>query len=96
MKFIADNMLGKLAKYLRMMGFSTKYPPPMTSAEIIRISEKEKRVILTRSIALIRDFKPKLFLKIESQNFPEQLIQVFKAFHIFPDASRFFSLFLFC
>jgi len=28
MNFLADHMLGKLAKYLRMLGYDTVYPPP--------------------------------------------------------------------
>lgn len=96
MRFIADSMLGKLAKYLRMIGLSTLYPPPTSPIEIVRLSEEENRVILTRSVVFIRDFKPRLFLLIKSQDFSEQLIQVLKAYRISPDAKSFFTLCLFC
>jgi uncharacterized protein len=69
-KFILDVHLGKLAKYLRMCGFDTKYQNDYDDREIIRISGAEYRIILTRDIGLlkvksvthgyfIRDQKPK-------------------------------------
>ncbi len=47
-RFIADNMLGRLARWLRIMGYDTVYVRSGEDSEIIRISESENRVILTR------------------------------------------------
>jgi len=48
-KFLADHMLGKLAKYLRFMGYDTYYPDgKMSDEEIMELAKKEKRIILTR------------------------------------------------
>ncbi len=48
-KFLADHMLGKLARYLRFMGYDTYYPDGgMSDDEIIALAGEENRVILTR------------------------------------------------
>ncbi|MCK4319581.1 Mut7-C RNAse domain-containing protein [Candidatus Micrarchaeota archaeon] len=46
-EFIADAMLGDVARWLRMMGFDTLYVT-FEDEKIIALAEKEKRIILTR------------------------------------------------
>lgn len=53
-KFIADVHLGKLARYLRMLGFDTIYKNDFLKREIIKISKLEKRIILSRSRELLK------------------------------------------
>jgi len=48
-RFIADAHLGKLARYLRMLGFDTAHVPDIESTHLIERSLGEKRIILTRS-----------------------------------------------
>ncbi len=45
--FIADAMLGKLARKLRILGFDTLYLKDIKDDEILNIGIKEKRIILT-------------------------------------------------
>ncbi len=52
MNFILDGMLGKLARWLRIMGNDTKYSSAMQDAELLRIAKQEKRILLTRDLAL--------------------------------------------
>ena len=52
--FICDVHLGRLCKYLRMLGWDTLYSNQYTPKEIIAISLQEKRIILSRSGQLIR------------------------------------------
>jgi len=49
MKFIADRMLGKLAKQLRMLGYDTVYYRGENAHSLIEVARGEGRVILTRS-----------------------------------------------
>lgn len=56
-KFILDTHLGKLAKYLRMLGFDTLYRNDFKDDEIIKISCREHRIILTRDKLLLRSDK---------------------------------------
>ena len=48
MKFIADCMLGKLAKWLRILGYDTRYVQDADDDELVRIAVREDRVLLTR------------------------------------------------
>ncbi len=52
MKFIADRMLGKLAKELRMLGYDTVYYRGEDAYPLIKLGREEGRVILTRSTRL--------------------------------------------
>lgn len=48
MEFIVDGMLGKMARWLRMLGYDTKYSSSMSDDEILKAASEEGRVILTR------------------------------------------------
>jgi uncharacterized protein with PIN domain len=50
-KFIADAHLGKLARYLRLLGIDTAYKNFYTAKELIATAIVEDRIILTRSEA---------------------------------------------
>ena len=63
-KFIADCHLGKLAKYLRIMGFDTLFFPHIEDNKLITIANEENRIILTRDRDLSqRKNAPTLFLE---------------------------------
>jgi uncharacterized protein with PIN domain len=51
-KFIADGMLGKLTRWLRMLGQDVKYSNQLEDAELIAKAEKEHRILLTRDLEL--------------------------------------------
>lgn len=53
-KFILDVHLGKLAKYLRMLGFDTIYENNYDDSEIIDMAKDQKRTILTRDVSLLK------------------------------------------
>jgi uncharacterized protein with PIN domain len=46
-KFIADLMYGKLARYLRILGYDTRYPRFLIDDEIIDLAKEEGRIVLT-------------------------------------------------
>jgi uncharacterized protein len=47
-KFIADGMLGKISKKLRIFGFDTEYLANTNDNAIIKINFDKKRIILTK------------------------------------------------
>ena len=53
-RFIADNNLGDIVKYLRVLGFDVCYDTSHSPREIIEISKKECRIILTKSKGLLK------------------------------------------
>jgi uncharacterized protein with PIN domain len=80
MKFIADVMLGRLAKRLRLRGFDVLYDRTLNDNEIIRLSLEQDRVILTRDKALSDRPLAKNHLFINSDLVQEQGEQVLSSF----------------
>ena len=52
--FILDVHLGKLAAYLRMLGFDAAYERSLADAELAHISASEHRILLTRDRGLLK------------------------------------------
>jgi uncharacterized protein with PIN domain len=86
MRFAADRMLGRLARWLRVIGQDVVYGSHLAGAALVREARAAGRVILTRDTRLLRrrDLPPHLF--IESDRFREQLRQVVAAFGLDPAA----------
>lgn len=53
-RFILDVHLGKLAAYLRMLGFDAEYGRSFTDAQLVEISAGEHRILLTRDRGLLK------------------------------------------
>ncbi|MCL4561370.1 MAG: Mut7-C ubiquitin/RNAse domain-containing protein [Chloroflexi bacterium] len=54
LRFVADTHLGKLATYLRMLGFDTLYEAAAGDEELAHISSQTDRVLLTRDRGLLK------------------------------------------
>ena len=54
-RFILDVHLGRLARYMRLCGLDTIYYKHLTDPEIINISLKEHRIIITRDRNLLKN-----------------------------------------
>jgi uncharacterized protein len=53
-RFVLDVHLGRLAAYLRMLGFDTAYRNCAGDAELARVSAEEERILLTRDRGLLK------------------------------------------
>ncbi|MEE8552607.1 MAG: Mut7-C RNAse domain-containing protein [Desulfobacterales bacterium] len=53
-KFLADINLGNIVKYMRVLGLDLYYDSLLSTREIIEISKRENRVILTKSRKLLK------------------------------------------
>jgi len=56
-KFVADVHLGRLVKYLRLLGFDTVYDRELSDSEIVNTSVSQRRIILTRDKGLLKNRK---------------------------------------
>ena len=76
MKFIADVMLGKLAKRMRLLGIDVLYDHAYQDNEVLRLSLDQDRIILTRDTGLASRPLAQNHILIESDLVDEQLHQV--------------------
>jgi len=74
-------MLGRLAKWLRVLGQDVIYGRHLSGAGLIHAARQESRIILTRDRRL-RLRQPQDLVFIESDQFREQLRQVVNRFHL--------------
>lgn len=77
-RFLADVMLGTLAKWLRILGYDTEYDNRIEDDEIVRRCLEEGRVALTRDQRLARRRELEWALLIESDDLRQQLRQVLR------------------
>jgi uncharacterized protein len=80
--FICDIHLGKLAKYMKMLGFDVLYNNHFSQNELIRLSVQEKRILLTRNRGI---FKNKLMTRgylVKSDDVLIQLKEIISYFDL--------------
>ncbi len=75
-KLILDVHLGKLARYLRLLGFDTIYETWLEDDQIVSVAFKENRIVLTRDIQLLKNGHVRHGYWIRSQKPLEQLKEV--------------------
>ena len=74
--FIADAMLGRLARWMRFLGFDTLYFRDIKDSKLIRIAREQDRCILTRDTRLIKIKGINNYLLIEANDPFHQIIEV--------------------
>ena len=52
MKFITDGMLGKLTRWLRILGEDVKYSRSLNDEQLIKTAKAENRILLSRDLKL--------------------------------------------
>lgn len=52
-------MLGRLARWLRVLGFDTTYDDAIEDPVLVRLAEAEDRILLTRDRHLLRELRPR-------------------------------------
>jgi uncharacterized protein with PIN domain len=84
--FIADAMLGTLAKWLRILGYDTHFDPALDDFQLMRLARAEDRVLLTRDRELARRRGIRTLL-IESEQLDNQIRQVLVELALEPEQS---------
>lgn len=81
-KFVLDVHLGKLAKLLRLCGFDTHYNNNLNDKELIELSLREKRIILTRDVGLLKNSAVTHGYFVRNITAPEQLKEIIERFQL--------------
>lgn len=94
-RFAAEKTLGKLAKWLRLLGFDTLYEPEITAGRFIEILEND-RIVLTRTQRIKKQLASRKHIFIESDHLEKQLNQVVRELNLKLTDTRPFSRCLQC
>lgn len=80
-RFIVDQMLGTLAKWLRVLGYDTVFSPALDDPDLARIARAEGRILLTRDTQLAKRKGLRVIL-VDSDQPREQILQVAGALNL--------------
>ena len=89
LRFIADTHLGRLAAYLRMLGFDTLYRNNYEDQELAQLSASEDRILLTRNRGLLKRNIVTWGYYLRATEPTQQLIEVLQHFELGPAISPF-------
>lgn len=81
-RFILDVHLGKLARYLRLLGIDSWYRRDYDDREIVQSAEFHGRVVLTRDIGLLKRKELRYGYWLRSQDPMEQVLEVSRRFRL--------------
>ncbi len=81
-RFIADVMLGKLARWLRIVGYDVLYSNVFLDEEIVELAREGGRVILTRDLRMLERRGAQNHVFVESEDLDAQMEQVVGALHL--------------
>jgi uncharacterized protein with PIN domain len=96
MKFLADHMLGKLAKELRTLGYDTLYYRGETGYPLIKLAREEGRVILTRNSKLLPRKPQDLIIRITEDKPRLQLRELIQKGYVSLKEEKLYSRCLLC
>jgi uncharacterized protein with PIN domain len=96
MKFLCDDNLGKLAKYLRILGYDTFFKKTISDAELLAVMLKQNRLVLTRDHNLIKKIEPEKYILVETDSPDEQLRAVIRDLSLKVHENELFSRCLVC
>ncbi len=81
LKFLLDVHLGKLASYLRLLGFDTLYfNPDISDPELVKIAVSQNRILLTMDRKLLMHTSVKYGRIIRDKYLQQQVVDVIDAF----------------
>ena len=81
-RFALDAHLGRLAAYLRLLGFDALYDNGYSDEELARISSQDHRILLTRDRGLLKRSEVKYGYCIRSTVSQEQLLEVVRRYDL--------------
>jgi uncharacterized protein with PIN domain len=88
-RFILDVHLGKLASFLRMMGFDTLYRPDAADSQLLDISLNEERTLVSKDKELLHHDLLTRGYRVLSDDPREQLVELLHRFDLYSCVSPF-------
>jgi uncharacterized protein with PIN domain len=86
-RWLADEMLGRLARYLRILGYDTEYIRGWGEPTILAHLSADPRILLTRNRSL--GARAPQAIVLVSTDLPDQLRELIRAFGPIPSEPRF-------
>ncbi|HLQ60643.1 MAG TPA: Mut7-C RNAse domain-containing protein [Candidatus Acidoferrales bacterium] len=91
LRFLADSNVGRLARWLRALGYDARFEPALSDPELVRLALAEERVLLTRDRDLLQR---RVFTRgtarsvlLRHDGVLDQLRQVVQELSLTPDAA---------
>lgn len=81
-RFAADAMLGRLARWLRLLGFDCIHDPAFTDEGLVRAALAEGRAVLTRDRRLAEEWWVDAIYVVREQAIRAQLAEVVQRFEL--------------
>jgi hypothetical protein len=81
-RFVLDTHLGKLAAYLRLMGFDALYRNDFSDEELADTAQSEHRIVLTKDRGLLKRSQVTHGYCVRSTNPRQQLAEVVRRFDL--------------
>jgi uncharacterized protein with PIN domain len=81
-RFILDVHLGRLAAYLRLLGFDTAYSNDCEDAVLAERSARENRILLTRDVGLLKRSAVRYGSFVRATQPEHQLEEVVRRYHL--------------
>lgn len=94
-RFVVDTMLGRLARWLRAMGYDTLYLGPADDRRLLQLASSEDRILLTRDGKLAR-LAGALGCLIRADQLDRQLAEAVEKLSLAPQNSAWLSRCLEC
>jgi uncharacterized protein with PIN domain len=90
MRFAADRMLGKLAKWLRILGYDTLYSNTLSNDRFLALAD-EDRILLSRDTRLVGKVAPDRLIFVEANDPKMQIRGLIRQLGLKPQPDEFFS-----
>jgi len=81
-RFIADDHAGKLARWLRLIGYDTLHFPAIEDRELAEIAARDGRIVLTRDTTLAQRFPDIEVFRLDDEDPFRQLAAVIRRFDL--------------
>ncbi|HPD56959.1 MAG TPA: Mut7-C RNAse domain-containing protein [Smithellaceae bacterium] len=95
-KFVTDATLGKLAKWLRLLGYDTRVFPREAGRELLRLAQDENRIVLTKRADMKERQFAGIVLLLSHNDVALQLKEVIKKFSLKIEKNKMFGRCLKC